>query len=343
MRTLLLFLAFVPASALAQGDPTQACQSVASVPMPREAAVPKPAVFPACEAYKAYAGIGRPENYEAARTCAWKERAAQQAELPQNSGVGTSWAIGGDLILVNLYANGLGVPRNLPLALHLACEEKSGIAADAIGDLDKLSKAAQPPAKRFDVCDSASSTFSMNFCSGYRTEITAERRNRAIEALAAKWTPEQKAAFAKVKAAEEQYARIHTEELDQGGSIHALRDLGSIEIMHKNFLLDLRQFEKGDLPKGSSADALAAEKQMSAQYQANLTAAGVPLAANDPQTGVTAEGVRKVQAAWEQYRAAWMAFAAVRYPAAPASAFQAYFAAERYRLLAAMCDQIYRE
>ena len=138
MRLLLLILLIASTPTLAQQDHDQLCQTVASVPLPPEAVVSKPTVFPACESYKFYAGIGRPVDYAAARTCAWKERTAQLAKLPQNAEAPTAWAIGGDLILVNLYANGLGIPRSLPLALHLACEDGSGIATDAIGDLGQI-------------------------------------------------------------------------------------------------------------------------------------------------------------------------------------------------------------
>ena len=242
---------------------------------------------------------------------------------------------------MDLYANGLGVPRNLPLALHLACEDGTGIAADAITDLDKFAKTAPPSPKRFEVCDFANSTFSMNFCGDYQSEITEERRNRAFRRILAQWTPEQKTAFAKLKAAEEKYVETHTSELDQGGTIHTIRDLGSMEIMHNNFLLDLRQFEKGNLPKDTNAPA--AESRMTKQYQTNLAAARLPLPKLGANTAVTQDDVIEVQATWEHYRDAWLAFTSIRYPSVPAMAFRAYFADERYRLLSAMRSQIYRD
>jgi len=339
-KLLLLILFASSISGHAQPERDEQCKAASSVPLPAEAVSVRPTEFPACEAYKSYAGIGRRVNYAAARSCAWKERAAQQAHLPQNSKVGTSWVIGGDLILVNLYANGLGVSRNLPLALHLACEENAGIAADAIGDLSKLAAATAPSAKRFDVCDSASTTFSMNFCGSYRSEITEERRKGAIRVLAARWTPEQRSAFANVETAEQRYVTTHNKELDQSGTIHTLKDLGSSEIMHNNFLLDLRRFERGDFPK--NVEAAASEERMRRQFEANLTATRQPTTAADSGTAVTEDGITEAQAAWEQYRNAWLAFVAVRYPSVPAAAFRAYFAEERHKLLTAMRGQIYR-
>ena len=342
MRTILLLFLLSPLSSLAQNDHAQQCQSVAAVDLPQEAAVAAPTVFPACHAYKSYSGIDRRVDYRAARACAWKERLAQHAGLSQNASVGTSWVIGGDLILVDLYANGLGVPRNLPLALHLACEDGAGIAADAIDALDRLSKVPQPSAKRFEVCDSAFSTFSMNFCESFHLELAEERRHRSILALSARWSKEQKTAFAKVQSAEEKYVGAHNGELDASGTIRALRNMGSAEIMHQNFFLDLRQFEKGNTPKGSASDAIKEEERMLAQYKTNLTAAQVPLT-EDSQDGVTADGVTQAQGAWQEYRDAWLAFTAVRYPSIPASAFRAYFCEERLHLLAAMRGQIYRD
>jgi hypothetical protein len=343
MRLLLLIFLMALVPALAQRDHDQHCQTVASVPLLPESLGPRPTVFPACESYMAYAGIGRPVDYAAARMCAWKERAAQLAELPQNAEAPTAWAIGGDLILVNLYANGFGVPRSLPLALHLACEDRSGIAGDAVDNVYQLFKETVPPTKPFDVCDSAFSTFSMNFCSDYQSEIADERRNRAIRAFSTQWTPAQKSAFAKVKDAEEKYVSAHSQELDQGGTIHILRGLGSAGIMHQNFYLDLRQFERGQIPKGTSADAITVESRMNLQYRANLAAARAPLPSLAGDTAVTVEGIEKVQETWRQYRDAWLAFATVRYPSVPSSAFRVYFAEERRRLLLAMRSQIYRD
>ena len=347
MRTLLLFLLITPGSALAQADHTQQCSKVADLALPQEADIPKPAAFPACEAYKSYAGIGRPVNYAAARACAWKERAAQLAALPQNPKAATSWAIGGDLILIDLYTNGLGTPRNLPLALHLACEENSGIAGDAIDALDALdalSKAPQPTAKqsskRFEVCDSAYSTLSMNFCGDYQSQVVEVQRNRAFARIAADWTAPQKSAFAKVRAAEEEYVKVHVGELDQGGTIHGMRDLGSMEIMRNNFLLDLRQFENGTTARDQNAAAV--ESRMKKQYEENLAAARAPVSETESGTAVTAGSVTKTQAAWQRYRDAWLAFAALRYPSVSAAAFRAYFADQRYRLLVEMRKQIYR-
>ena len=183
----------------------------------------------------------------------------------------------------------------------------------------------------------------MNFCSGYQSEIAEERRNRAIRTFSAQWTPAQKSTFAKVEAAEKDYVSAHSQELDQGGSIRTLRDLGSAEIMHQNFYLDLRLFERGQIPKGSSADATAAESRMNMQYKANLAAARAPLPSIEPESAVTVEGIEKAQQTWQQYRDAWLTFASVRYPAVPASAFRGYFSEERRRLLAAMRSQIYRD
>lgn len=90
----------------------------------------------------------------------------------------------------------------------------------------------------------------------------------------------------------------------------------------------------------SSAEA---ERRMNQQYEANLVLARKPIPAGEENNAATVDGVTKVQAAWRPCRDAMLAFAAARYPSASAIAFRAYFAEERYRLIAEMGRQIYRE
>ena len=112
-------------SAPAQATPTTLpadCSAYASVPLPAAAAnATAPKTPPACASYRSYRGIGRPVNYAEARACAWQERLAKQADLGQNLKEPTAWVVGGPLVLADIYANGAGVPRNLPLAMRFAC------------------------------------------------------------------------------------------------------------------------------------------------------------------------------------------------------------------------------
>jgi hypothetical protein len=169
-----------------------ACQHVTAISLPTEASVSMPAQSPACESYKSYAGIDRPADYTAARGCAWKERAAQQAGLGQNPKAPIAWVVGGSLILVDIYANGLGVPRNLPLAIRPSCEQTEGFLGSAIQDLDLRGTNELKAAEHFELCDYAASTFEMNFCAAFSSELADELRDRTVREIAKDWTSSQK-------------------------------------------------------------------------------------------------------------------------------------------------------
>jgi hypothetical protein len=186
----------------------ETCQRYSGTPLPKEALkVVQPAESPDCASYKSYAGIGRSTDYFAARECAWKERLAQQAGLQQNPKAPISWVIGGSTILADIYANGLGIPRNLPLAIRLACEVKEGLVGDALDEFEARAANPEKPSKRFDLCDYGGSTFQMNFCSSYQSEVAAENRERKIRTLSASWTPEQRSLFKRVEAEEKTIRR----------------------------------------------------------------------------------------------------------------------------------------
>jgi hypothetical protein len=149
-----------------------------------------PKTPPACASYRSYRGIGRPANYSAARACAWQERLAQKADLGQNREEPIAWVVGGSLILADIYFNGTGVKRNIPLAMRFACESEEGMARLALPNLTKFN--GSPRAHRpFEFCDYAATTFTMNFCSGYASQAENDRRSRYYDSLKSFMTPEQ--------------------------------------------------------------------------------------------------------------------------------------------------------
>jgi hypothetical protein len=103
-------------------------------------------------------GIGRPIDYSAARACAWRERLAQEANLGQSLKESTAWVVGGSLILADIYFNGAGVKRNVPLAMRFACEFEEGTAMLALPEIKKL-KGSLPAHGPFEFCDYATTTF----------------------------------------------------------------------------------------------------------------------------------------------------------------------------------------
>jgi hypothetical protein len=323
------------ASAAGQSTPADLstdCSAYASVSLPAEAksaTVPKTA--PACASYRSYRGIGRPVNYAEARACAWQERLAQEADLGQNQQEPTAWVVGGSLILADMYFNGAGVKRNVPLAMRLACESEEQMGRLALEELAKL-PSLNDAKKPFEFCDYAVTTFTMNFCFSYSNEIGDEEIKRYYKSLELSMNTEQKTAFEKLLAARDAYVKEHALEVDQGGTIRSIRTMGSQNILGNLFHTDVVRFERKKWPELSERQIARADSSMQSEYEKTLLRLKARPKDETYQGAVTAENLAKVQESWKAYREAWVAFARLRYPPA-IDAIRAEITLERYRLL----------
>lgn len=311
-------------------EPAAACAAYTSVPLPAEAKralVPKES--PACASYRSYRGIGRPVNFSEARACAWKERLAQEADLAQNPKEGMAWVVGGSLILADIYFNGAGIKRNVPLAMRFACESEEGMAELAMPEIAKLNGA--PPAdKPFEFCDYAVTTFTMNFCSEYEAEIRDDRRSRYYDSLKSSMSAEQRAAFEKLLAAKNAYIVAHASEVYQGGTIRNIRTIGSQEILEELFHTELVHFERKRWPALSSVQTAEADGLLDREYKKQIERSRKQTEDEIEDGAVTADGLTKAERGWSAYRDAWVAFARLRYPTA-VPAIRAEITLDRYR------------
>ena len=308
------------------------CSAYASVPLPAEAEkAPVPKTPPACASYRSYRGIERPVNYSEARACAWQERLAQKADLGQNQEEPTAWIVGGSLILADIYFNGAGVERDIPLAVRFACESEEGMAKLALPDIAKRN--GSPRAREpFEFCDYAATTFTMNFCSGYASEIEDDRRNRYYNSLKSSMTPEQQAAFEKLLAAQNAYIAAHASEVDQGGTIRVIRTVGSQGILKDLFHTEVVHFERQKWPVLSDNQITMADALVHREYVKKLQQLQTQTKESIDQGAVTADHLSSVQETWQTYHDAWVAFARLRYPSA-ADVIGAEITLDRYRLL----------
>jgi uncharacterized protein YecT (DUF1311 family) len=309
----LLFL-IVALPCWAQDDLPDVCKQYSAVPLPAEAAVATPAEFPACNSYKSYAGIGHDADFTAARHCAWQERAANKAQLAQNPKAPIAWTVGGSLILADIYANGLGTSQNIPLAARLICEDNGLLRSEAVADLEAHKVGSEKPAKPFELCDYAATTFEMNFCGGFASERENDTRERTIAKLSNGWTPAAKTAFAVAEQAFDNYARsVARNETYQGGTIRNLRSNAVEQQLRRTFVLDLQNFESGALPSDSADSARQADTELNLVYRTAMDAAQA-LKPHDPEE-VQPEGIRDTERLWLRYRDDWISFAKLRYPA----------------------------
>jgi lysozyme inhibitor LprI len=308
------------------------CSAYASIPLPTEAKkAPVPKTPPACASYRSYRGIGRPVNYSEARACAWQERLAQKADLGQNQNEPIAWVVGGSLILADIYFNGAGVKRNLPLAMRFACESEKGMASQALPDIAKLNG---PPRTHgpFEFCDYAVSTFTMNFCTDYKSEIEDDRRSRYYKSLKSSMTLEQNAAFEKLLTAQGAYIEAHASEVDQGGTIRTMRTIGSEWILKDRFRAEIVHFERKKWPILSDNQIATADALLHREYVKKLRQLRTQTEESIDEGAVTSDHLSSVEETWEKYRDAWVAFARLRYPA-NADIVRAEITLDRYRLL----------
>jgi hypothetical protein len=303
------------------GELPAQCSAYATVPLPAEAeGVIPPNAPPDCASYRSYRGVGRPVNYSAARACAWRERLAQQARLQQSPKWPDSWVVGGSLILADIYLNGAGSKRNVPLAMRFACEAEEGMAMLALPDIKKLD-GAFPKHAPFEFCHYATTTVTEEFCLDYESEIESDRRGRYYKKLESQMSPPQRKAFHALLAAEKAYVNAHVFEVDQGGTIRAIRTLGSKNILERLFHAEIVQFENKDWPAFSDKQAIDSDRRLHAHTQEEIDGGAV-----------TADHLARVEDVWEKYRDAWETFGRLRYPTAEAR-IHAEITIDRYRLL----------
>jgi len=308
------------------------CSAYASIRLPAEAEkAPVPKTPPVCASYRSYRGIGRPVNHSDARACAWQERLAQRADLGQDQKEPTAEVVGGSLILADIYFNGAGVKRDIPLAMRFACESEEGMARNAMPDIAKLN--GLPHANGpFEFCNYAESTIQMSFCTWYESQIDDDRRSRYFDSLKSSMTPEQEAAFEKLIAAQNAYVKAHASEVYQGGTIHAIRNLGSQSILKDLFHTEVAHFERKKWPALSDNQVAVADTLLNREYTKKLQELQKLTKEEIEQGAVTAENLSKVEGTWETYRDAWVAFARLRYPA-DVAAIRVEITLDRYRLL----------
>jgi hypothetical protein len=308
------------------------CSAYASISLPVEAdKAPVPKTSPACASYRSYRGIGRPVNYSEARSCAWQERLAQTANLGQNQKEPTALVVGGSLILADLYFNGAGVQRNIPLAMRFACESEEGMATLALREIMK-SNASTSAHGPFEFCDYAASTMTMTFCSGYASEIADDRRTRYYNSLKPSMTLEQQAAFEKLVAAQNAYIEAPAYEVYQAGTISGMRTDGSRNILKDLFHAEVVHSERKKWPAFTDNQITMADVLVQREYEKKLQQLRTRPEVEYYVGAVTADHLSRVEESWETYRDAWVVFARLRYPAA-VGVIRTEITLDRYRLL----------
>lgn len=216
-------LALLAASlaALAHAD-TSECEidMLATYPFSHRPTAEQTAALKDCDADKLYYGIGVHFDYLKARHCAFAKDSHD--------------------VLMMLYANGLGVPRNYAVAKMAACRADA-LAPETEARLARLTRmqtGREGPSPKIDICDDAASSHLMARCSALRLDLADQERDARVDTLSARWSDAERAALRELRRRAEDSAQ--KEEI-----------LGS-----------LLEFEAGKLPSFTADDAARAEREM---------------------------------------------------------------------------------
>ncbi len=298
------------------------------------AAAPPPADLPTaaqaaalagCDAEALYYGIGRPPDPAQARLCAFAQRGTKA-----DDGSGFS----GNVMLMTIYANGIGARRDLRLATHFACRI-GGAPAEVDGRVADLAAkaAAHWTGHDFSWCEDVTSGLAGGFCAAHDQRIAAAKRQAVLDAYAARLHGAASARFAQLRHAQAAWAQARGgNEIDLSGTLRGAFVVEEEELQDRDFLDMIERLGAGRPPPLGTAQLRAATVRMNA-ILARIAAAG-PALMGDWGT-VTKQGIADTQSVWAGYRDAWGAFAAVAYPAWGSAAAAAWVTMKRADMLAA--------
>jgi len=273
-----------------------------------------------CRSESLYYGIGMPSDPARARQCAVRERTA----------TGSRAAFAGDVMLMTIYANGVGAPRDLDHAIAIACE-LDGAPAEQDGRINHLAtlKAEHWAGHDFSFCDDITSGFAQGVCAAHGAALADAARRQQVAALTASWSDAGKRAFLALQRAEAAYAEAHGgNEVDLSGTARAAMAIDEEQSQKDKFLGLLQRLEQGDALPFTAQQSDGADARLNAAYQR------IQHAADSASWGtVTKDSVRTAQRAWLRYRDAWLAFARVRYPAVDPASLRAALTEPRTAVL----------
>lgn len=315
------------------------CARATKTPIPSadEPTAPEQASLKNCSSRDLYYGVKVPQDYAAARKCAYVERDAKK------NGDFT-WEIAGPAVLMMIYGNGDGVAKNLDLALKFACEA-GGAPMEIDGRLVHIESLERSPTGKdlqgcersnsahlpicqgvLDICDDITSGAMGGVCAALHSDIEAQKTSAEFARTTRKFTPEQAALFARLEATASKYFEAHaSNEIDLSGTARGEFFIEERDAMRQAFRGDVTAFENDAAPGEAAGSYAAADKKLNDVYAATLK--------RNFYGTINKNGVRDTQRAWLPYRDAWVAFAASRYPKVTADAVKAFLTRERIGVL----------
>lgn len=280
-----------------------------------------------CNSEGLYYGIGQNQNYVKARYCAYLQRPT----LRNGNGFGYP-DFAGQSILMMLYANGLGVKRNIPLAIKFACET-AGAPAEIDGRVCELKQMQKKhySGHNFDFCDDATSGDTAGGCE-LRTSWRQQTLINPLLSYLNRLNPSVTKAFKNLrKAARKFFKEQAWNEQDMTGTLRDVFYLQQYDLDRKMFAGDVLLVDSGMSPNVNAKHLKEANLKLQKLYRTIAVVfrnhksytVGVPfqekggkvkvIKVTVPYRGtITLKGIRKSEISWINYKNAWEHFLTVR-------------------------------
>lgn len=267
-----------------------------------------------CVSQDLYFGFGQPADAVKARKCAYREIEQGKDDLD----------ISGRAVLIMVYANGKGTDRNFDVALKLACEMK-GAPGDLAGNIYELQRFKDAHSSaRFSVCDHSAGPHLYKSCAILQDRFDSVEHAQKISAITSQWSEKERRAFSRLhEAAEQFFASRASSEIN----LQPTFEVQEKAFLENGFIARLQQLQGGELPQFSAADWHKAQTDLDQTYAATQ---------KDPNRRwgtATAEGVRRSQRLWINYRNAWVKFGRTKYPQVVADRWRTWLTQERIAML----------
>jgi uncharacterized protein YecT (DUF1311 family) len=300
------------------------CESLKSLSLPDADALPASmaASLKGCSSEDLYFGIGVPKDPVRARQCAYLEQ-----QDPDN---GWPNLFAGTGMLMTIYANGIGAPRNFDIAMKFACELNGAPAEEEgwIAHLQKLKK-ENWQGQDFSPCDDITSGAAMGFCEAHDAKLADAARKAKLAGITAHWPSAERKAFAALEKAKNTFAAaVADNEVDMSGTARGALSIAAREAEDGQFLATLEKVISGDLPSASPSDLAESDNKLNALYSK------IQKRKDTSDWGtVTKEGIKKTERAWLIYRDVFVDFAKRNFPSVAPESLKRVLTEDRIKSL----------
>jgi hypothetical protein len=322
-----LCLVLAPALALAQQKVDPVCVSAARLNLPTQDQPPASFDTANCPSgMDAYYAAGTPAQQ---RTTRWCDLAARSQMLKPTASPG-DLDIQVPAALAMIYANGKGVPPNLPLAEKFACEIQGGWD-DGTEIARRLDTARLDGATRqdLDICKQPPGRQLNYYCIVRRQGILAAETATEERRIATHGSAAERAAFQHLLEAHKAFVDAHTREEPNGTSGAVQSGMEYMNDLAETWVATLRNLESGKLPDLPPDPYTKVDAQLNAAYADARKMADFC----HEQWCTSPDDIRQVERVWLKYREAWVAYGTVRWPQVSADSWRAWLSVERTAML----------